>query len=62
MSMIDPKGSGDMSKALAMIRAHRSQKPVATAVVHTLHRHLNSQCYEEDKASQQRLKMMENQR
>ena len=61
MSMIDPKGSGDVSKALALIRAHRLQKPVATAVVRTLQRRLNSQFFEEDQHSERRLKMMENQ-
>lgn len=33
MSMIDPKGSGDTSKAMDLIRLHRSQNPVATAVI-----------------------------
>lgn len=33
MSMIDPKGSGDTSKAMELIRLHRSQNPVATAVI-----------------------------
>ena len=33
MSMIDPKGSGDPSKAMELIRLHRSQNPVATAVI-----------------------------
>ena len=60
MSMIDPKGSGDVSKALALIRAHRSQKLVATTVVRTLQRRLNSQFFEEDQPSERRLKMMKN--
>lgn len=33
MSMIDPKGSGDTSKAMELIRLHRSQNPIATAVI-----------------------------
>lgn len=33
MSMIDPKGSGDTSKAMDLIRLHRLQNPVATAVI-----------------------------
>lgn len=33
MTMIDPKGSGDASKAMELIRLRRAQNPVATAVI-----------------------------
>jgi hypothetical protein len=57
MSMIDPKGSGDTSKAMDLIRLHRSQNLVATAVILRIQRGRNVEPYDIDERMERALKM-----
>lgn len=55
--MIDPKGSRDMSTAMDLIRFHRSQHPVATAVIFKIQRGRNVEPDDTHEQMERALKM-----
>lgn len=56
MSMIDPKGSGDVSKAMELIRLHRAQNPVATGVILRIQKVRNVERNDPDERMERALK------